>query len=218
MTKVRNAGLTLIELMIAITISLIVVLLVGILLESGQKSWARAFTYANSETQLEALTTTITFGKIGRQSNRQDYKIYEVLDGPRFFPAAAPANPDEVITGQAVEFHYWDKELEDHPEIMDTSISGTAYALFYLDGNKLKLDIGDCQPGAVDAAGNLIEGANASTITLAENVTALEFSHTVINTEGKGKGCVRMSMTIYDPVEKRSTTVTAATLMRNVWP
>lgn len=214
----NRRGFTLVEITVALAAALIVVLIVGSLLASGQRSWSRAFNYANSKSQLDSLATTITFGTFGRKSNRMDYAIYEISDA-KFVRVLPSADPEEVVSGQAVEFRYWDTELND--DIMDTSITGTAYALFYLDGDKLMLDLGPLPPGAVDAAGNRLEGAYVTTTTLAENISALEFSHTTRNLAGDGKGCVRMRFTIDDPADNpRSprTTVTAATLMRNTWP
>ena len=214
--RATRHGFTLIELVVATSAAMIVVLIVGSLLVSGQRSWARAFNYANSMPQLDALVTTITFGTYGRKSNKMDYTLYEIIGG-RFQRVPPPAkNPEEVVTGQAVEFHYWDTEL--NGAIMNTSITGTAYALFYLDDDKLKLDLGPYPPGGVDAVGNRLSAAYVTTVTLAENVTALEFSHTTRNLSGDGKGCVRMSLTVADPNDNSQTTVTAATLMRNVWP
>jgi hypothetical protein len=211
-----QGGFTLVELVIAVTASLVILLISGVLLESGQKSWARAFRYANSETQIKALTTTITFGQIGRKSNKLDYKLYNV-NGSQFISVAPPAEPDQVIEGKAVEFHYWaDEEL--NSDIMNTSITGDTYALFYLDDNKLMLNTGPYPPGGVDAAGNLSSDPEVSTITVAENVVSLKFSHSALNLDGKGKGCIRLEMTLRDPEDNSLTTVTAATLMRNVWP
>jgi hypothetical protein len=212
--KVRS-GMTLIEIVVAISASLVVVLTLGTLLESGQRSWARAFRYVNSKPHLDALGTTIAFGTYGRRSNRVDYNLYK-MSGDRFVNVDLPGGPEEVVKGQAVEFHYWDTELD--ADLMDVSVTGTAYALFYLEDKKLMLDTGPYPPGGVDALGNRITGYSVTTVTLAENVTALEFSHTTRSINGAGKGCVRMSVTIYDPVERTNTTVTAATLMRNVWP
>ncbi|MFH1370785.1 MAG: prepilin-type N-terminal cleavage/methylation domain-containing protein [Planctomycetota bacterium] len=214
----NRRGFTIIELLVAMAASIIVILIVGSLIVSGHRSWTRAFKYANSKSQLDSLAATITFGTFGRKSNRMDYALYEISGGnfERLLPAT---DPEEVVTGQAVEFRYWDTELNN--DIMNTSITATAYALFYLDGDKLLLDLGPYPPGAVDAAGNKLEGSYVSTITLAENVSTLEFSHTTRNLAGDGKGCVRMSFTLNDPdANPRSpqTTVTAATLMRNTWP
>jgi type II secretory pathway pseudopilin PulG len=213
----RKNGFTLVELVIAVTASLIVLLISGVLLESGQKSWARAFRYANSKTQLDALASTITFGQIGRQSNKLDYKLYDVTDDSQFIDVAMPAIPEQVIKGKAVEFHYWeDDELTS--DILKTSITGNCYAIFYLDDDKLMLNTGPYPPGGVDAGGYLYSDPAVTTITIAENVVSLEFSHTTRSIEGKGKGCIRMELTLRDPEEKSPTTVTAATLMRNVWP
>ena len=207
-------GFTLVEIAVAMSAALIVTLLAGSLIKSGQQSWNRAFNYANSKTQLDALATTITFGSMGRKSNRVDYTLYSVSSN-KFEPVVPVGNPEQAVTGEAVEFHYWDTELD--TAIMDTSITGTAYALFYLDGNKLMLDFGPYPPGGVDALGNRFSGGSVTTVTLAENVQQLEFSHTTRNLSGKGKGCVRMNMILMDPSDKTPTTVTAATLMRNDW-
>lgn len=215
-TRYHRKGFTLIELVIAVTASMIIILICGVLLESGQKSWAKAFNFANSKSQLDALTTTITFGQLGRQSNKLDYKLYNVTGGLRFTSVALPTSPQEVIKGNAVEFHYWNTELKS--EFLDTSITGNSYALFYLDGDKLMLQLGPYPPGGVDAAGNLLSGPGVTSGTVAENVVSLDFSHTTLDLQGKGRGCVRMEITLRDPQDKSLTTVTAATLMRNVWP
>ena len=209
-------GFTLIELVIAVAASLIILLISGVLLESGQKSWARAFNYANSKTQLDAMTATITFGQMGRQSNKLDYKFYNVTDS-QFISVAPPTEPEQVVEGEAVEFHYWDNE-ELSRDIMDTSITGNTYALFYLEDDKLMLNTGPYPPGGVDAAGYLFSGPEGTSSAIAKNVVSLKFSHTALNLDGKGRGCVRLEMTLRDPENHSLTTVTAATLMRNVWP
>ena len=215
-SRVTRHGFTLIELIIAMAASTIVLLISGVLLESGQKSWARAFSYANSEIQIQALTTTITFGQIGRQSNKLDYRLYN-LSGSRFVSVAIPDGPGDVIEGEAVEFRYWtDEEL--NSDIMDTSITGNTYALFYLEDDKLMLNTGPYPPGGVDAAGYLFSGPEGTSSAIAKNVVSLKFSHTALNLDGKGRGCVRLEMTLRDPENHSLTTVTAATLMRNVWP
>jgi hypothetical protein len=213
-SKSKNTnGFTLIELVIAMSAALIVVLVVGTLLVSGQRSWTHAYNYSNAKPQLGALGSTITFGSFGRKSNKMDYKVYKIV-GNKFVQAVPVANPVEVVTGEAVEFHYWNRDLE--AGFMKTSVTGNAYALFYLDGDKLMLDTGQYPPGGIDAAGHRIDGEN--TVTIAENVTNLEFSHTTRNIEGDGKGCVRMNMTLEGTDGNTPTTVAAATLMRNTWP
>jgi len=214
--KLKNPrGLTLIELLVAISAALIVVMVVGTLLVSGQRSWAQAFNFAYAKPQIDALTSTISFGTYGRKSNRMDYKIYKIVDN-KFTQVVPTKDPEEVVSGEAVEFHYWNKDLS--ADYMKTSITGTSYALFYLDGDKLMLDTGPYPPGAIDFVGHRIVGDDVSTITLAENVVNLQFSHTTRDMAGDGKGCVRMNMTIGADNGDTPTTVTAATLMRNTWP
>jgi hypothetical protein len=208
-------GFTLIELVVAASAGLIVVLVVGTLLVSGQRSWAHAYNYTNAKPQLGALGSTITFGTFGRKSNKMDYKVYKEV-GDKFVQAVPVANPEEVVTGEAVEFHYWDDDLK--AAFMKTNVKGNMYALFYLDEDKLMLDTGPYPPGGVDAAGHRIEGDNVETVTIVENVTELEFSHTTRNMAGDGKGCVRMNMILGGADGNMPTTVTAATLMRNTWP
>jgi type II secretory pathway pseudopilin PulG len=210
-----RAGFTLIELIVACTAALMIALLAGFLLKSGHQSWARAFNFANSKTQLDALSTSITFGSLGRKANKMDYTLYNISSG-KFFPLPNPVDPEQVVTGQAVEFHYWDKDLD--ASLMDPAVTGTAYALFYLEGDKLMLDLGPYPPGAVDATGYRLSGSYVTTLTLAENVADLEFNHTTRSITGEGKGCVRLNLTIRDPNEETPVTVTAATLLRNTWP
>lgn len=214
----KRRGFTLIELLMAMAASTVVILIVGSLLVSGHRSWTSAFKYANSKSQLDSMAATVTFGAYGRKSNRMDYTLYRI-SGTNFERVVPSSDPEEVVTGQAVEFHYWDTDLDS--SIMNTSVTGTAYALFYYEDNKLMLDLGPYPPGAVDAAGNKLGGSYVSTTTLAENVSACEFSHTTRNLAGDGKGCVRLTFTIDDPESgphSPQTTVTAATLMRNTWP
>jgi hypothetical protein len=216
MTNSKRAnGFTLIELVVAASAGLIVVLVVGTLLVSGQRSWAHAYNYTNAKPQLGALGSTITFGTFGRKSNKMDYKVYKEFGG-KLVQAVPEHDPEEVVTGEAVEFHYWDDDLK--AAFMKTNIKGNMYALFYLDGDKLMLDTGPYPPGGVDAAGHRIEGDNVETVTIVENVTELEFSHTTRNMAGDGKGCVRMNMILGGADGNTPTTVTAATLMRNTWP
>ena len=63
-------GFTIIELVVAMSAALIVVLVVGILLVSGQRSWARAFSYAYAKPQLDAIVSTISFGSLWQKSQQ----------------------------------------------------------------------------------------------------------------------------------------------------
>ena len=109
-------------------------------------------------------------------------------------------------------------ELEDI-DYLDRSNTGTAYALFYLDGDQLRVDYGPYPPGAVQAGGGT---RNMPLVThiLAENVStnpdAGAFSHTTLN--GVGMGSVRINITLTDPTDNESIKVMTTTFMRNIWP
>ena len=216
--KKFSAGLTLVELIIAVVASIIVLFSVGILLVSGHRGWNYAFNYANGPIQVNAMETMITFGSMGRRSNKSDYKLYQ-LSGDAYIPAVPTGpDPEEVVFGDAVEFRYWDADLNDG--FMDTDITGNTYMLFYVEEGKLMVDRGRYNPpddpGGVDSSGNKLDGL--STRVLAENVEFAEFSHTTENFAGDGKGCVRLNLRLYDEEEDQGITVKTATLLRNVWP
>jgi hypothetical protein len=203
--------------MVAITAASIVMMTAALLVNSGYRGWNQIYNNANCESRLGALDTMIALGAIGRKSNKVDYRLYEVT-GNTFTraPADGAALPDEIITGQAVEFRYWDTEL--YAGLMNPDVNATAYALFYLDNdNKLNVDYGPYPPGGV-AGGGRITSDNVTTVTLAKNVASVEFSHTAKNIAGDGKGCVRMKLVINDPEGGSTKTALAATLMRNTWP
>jgi prepilin-type N-terminal cleavage/methylation domain-containing protein len=208
-------GLTLIELMAAIGVSSIVMLAGALLIFSGYKGWAQTYNNANCESRLGVMETMIVFGAIGRKSNKIDYRIYEVT-GNTFERVLPLADPEEILTGQAVEFRYWDTEL--NSTLMDPATTATVSALFYLDGGQLKVDYSPCPPGAINALGHRITGDYTTTTTLAENVVSVEFSHTAKNMAGDGKGCIRMKLIIIDSTDGIPKTTIAATLMRNTWP
>jgi hypothetical protein len=212
-----RSGLTLVELVMAAMISTIIILITGIVLVAGQRNWNDTFNEANSGIRVDAVDTMITFGIVGRQSNKSDYRIYKEAGGA-FIRAVPPASqPVSVVTGEAVEFRYWDTEL--NASFIDNAKTATAYALFYLEGDTLKVDRGPYPPGGVNA--NTLTrngGLGVSTTILARNVVDVNFSHTTKNVAGDGDGCVKMDLTLRDPIKKDVLTVKTATLMRNVWP
>jgi prepilin-type N-terminal cleavage/methylation domain-containing protein len=216
-------GFTLMELVIAMLISPMLALVVGILLVSGNRAWLRSFNSAHKEIKQDAQVVTITFESMARKTNRLDYTIYNVF-GNVFTPAVPKtSNPQEVVSGNAVEFRYWDVALDktDSFNVMDVTKTATAYALFYLDGNQLKVDYGPYPPGAVPAGGGARNTSGVTTKVLADNAstgsnTASAFSHTTLN--GVGTGCVRISIILTDPVDNESVKVMTAGLVRSMWP
>jgi len=221
----KRNGFTVIELMVAIALGCIVMLPVAMLIQSGYKSWNQTYATANCNSQLDSIATTTSFGTIGRKSNKNDYYVYQVASSTFTAPPVNPLDPDEILTGQAVEFRYWSTDLT-AAMLTPTSVAD-CYALFYLDngqpGNiQLKLDLGTSTGGptggAINAAGHRVTGTGVNTTTLANHVTSVTFSHTTKDLAGDGNGCVRMNLTINDPADNKSKTVIAATYIRNVWP
>ncbi len=225
--KKFRAGITLVELVIAVVAGLIVILTAGLLLASGYRGWKKAYDYAYGDVQVNALETMVAFGKTGRMSNKSDYVMYKVTGSTFTGPVLpAPSNPEEVVFGDAVEFRYWDTDLSllsesQQKDIMKTDVTGTAYALFYVEGGVLKVDRGPYDP-CNGKPGGVTSGKRttppASTQILAKNVQFVRFSHTTKDAKGDGQGCVRMELKLYDSSKDQAITVETATLMRNVWP
>ncbi|MBE3145113.1 MAG: hypothetical protein IMZ61_14520, partial [Planctomycetes bacterium] len=173
---------------------------------------------ANCDSQLDSIATTTSFGSIGRKSNKNDYYVYSVSGTTFTRVVTHVSDPEENLTGQAVEFRYWGSDLVD--AMLTPTSFANKYALFYLEDDQLKLDLGTSTGGptggAINPAGR--RRASGSTVTLANHVASVAFSHTTRDLAGDGKGCVRMNLTINDPNDKGPKTVIAATYIRNVWP
>ena len=217
------SGVTLMELVISMAIAIIVVLAAGLLLVSGNRSWINTYNSAHEQIKIDAQTVMLTFGSVGRKANRTNYTIYN-KSGESFYPALPQtSNPEEVIFGDAVEFRYWDVELDtdDSHGLLDATKTATAYALFYIDDNQLKVDYGPYPPGAVPSGGGSRNTSNITTTVLAVNATTNPntggaFSHTAIN--GVGRGCVRIEITLTDPDDQDTINVITSVMMRNIWP
>ena len=214
-------GFTLVEMVVAIIINMIVIAGVGILLIGGNRSWQKCYNTANHQIKQDALATTLEFTNVGRKSNRLSYTIYE-KEGNRYFPAVPQTrNPEEIVSGDAVEFRYWSSGLdsEDSESLMDTTKIATAYAFFYVEDEKLKVDYGPYPTGAV--SNGLKNNTNITTNILADNVWITDtdegiFSHTMIN--GIGQGSVRINLTLKDTEDGESVQIMTATYLRNIWP
>ena len=218
-----RCGFTLIEIVITSVISVIIILSAGVLLVGGNRAWQRTYNSANKKIKLDADAITIAFGSMGRRANRLNYFIYKV-NGGVFTPALPQTANEEVVSGNAVEFRYWDVELDktDSHDLMDVAKMATAYALFYLDGKKMKVDYGPYPPGAVPAGGGGRNTAGVRTIVLAENVSAdpnsdaSPFSHTTVSKVGQGS--VRINCLLTDPEDGEVINVKTSTFLRNIWP
>ncbi len=218
----RSRGLTLVELVISSAVTLVLVFAIGILIDGGNRAWLRTYDTVHSQENEDAVAVMTAFGSIGRRSNRTNYVLYQ-SDGGLFTPVAPdPARNEQVLSGNAVEFRYWDVPLNpsDTHGIMDSEITATAYALFYLDAGQLKVDYGPYPPGAVPSGGGRRNTSGVTTQVLADNISPCAdigpFSHTV--SSGTGQGCVRLKLVLTDPDSGEKTTVMSAALMRNIWP
>ncbi|MBN1391925.1 MAG: hypothetical protein JW947_03880 [Sedimentisphaerales bacterium] len=216
-----EAGLTMVELLVTMIIGLILISTVGTLLICGNRMWLHSYNSAHKQIRQDAYIITTMFSSVGRKSNRLAYKIYNV-NGGIFTPAVAvTANPSEVVSGDAVELRYWDVEFdaEDSHNLLDFGNTGTAYALFYLDGSQLKVDFGSYPPGGVLAGGSKNTAVTTTSI-LANNVSTDPnigaFSHTTLN--GIGQGSVRINIVLTDPDDNEELHVTTAAFLRNMWP
>jgi hypothetical protein len=216
-----NYGVVLTELIIAMAINTMIIIAVGLVLVSGNKAWQRAYETAHSKVKQDAEAITVAFGNTGRKSNRLSYVIYDV-DGSSFTPAEPTTTDLETVSGNAVEFRYWDVELDetDSEGLIDIAKIATAYALFYLDDDQLKVDHGSYPPGGVPEGGGNRNTSDVVTRVLADNVSVDPnigaFSHTTLG--GMGQGAVRINAILTDPESGESIRVMTSTLMRNIWP
>jgi prepilin-type N-terminal cleavage/methylation domain-containing protein len=220
--KKFRSGVTLMELSMSMLIASILMLIVGFLIVSSARGWQQNYNLAHKPIQEQATAVTLTFSTIGRMSNKADYVIYNTT-GSNFIPAVSTTPGQEtIVSGNAVEFRYWDVRLDttDSQNLMDVSKTATAYALFYLQSGKLKVDYGPYPPGGVPTGGGNRNTANIRTITLAENASAGPgcgaFSHTMIS--GAGKGSVRINIVLTDPNDNKQIRISNSVLLRNKWP
>jgi hypothetical protein len=199
--------MSLVELTMAAAISVIPIYAVWILLVGGQRGWDKTFYLANRQIKADAEAAAVVFGAVGRKSDRCNCVI--LTSGAGSTAVIAQAAGDGVARGEAVEFRYFDEKNRGRSQRSTPNLEGpTEYARFYLDKNDstLKVDYGPYSSGTT---GRKV----TSTAVLARNVTRIQFSQQTVNSVGQN--CVRMSLTVTDPVDGKGLTVRAATLMRN---
>lgn len=216
----RRHGLTLIELLIAMAVSSVLAIAVGALLVGGQRSWQQTYDQANNKVKQDAQAVMITFGSMGRKSNRLNYKLYKQVAGSYIPSTPQSSSSTEVVYGDAVEFRYWSQSSLSS-SLLSIANTGTDYAFFYVDAdNKLKVDYGPVPPGAILGGSGTKNVAGVTTTVLADNVVPDPngaFNHTTIS--GIGRGSVRINITLQDEDDPNDTVkVMTATLMRNIWP
>ncbi len=221
--KKFRAGVTLIELCTSMLVASILMLVVGVLIVGSAKGWQQNYDISHKKINEQATAVTLAFANIGRRSNFNNYEVYVNTTGSTFVPAISSTPAEEtVVSGDAVEFRYWDVELDlgDSHELMDFSKTATVYALFYLQNGKIKVDYGPYPPGGIPAGGGTRNTTDIKTVTLAENAAAGPgcgaFSHTKLS--GAGKGCVRINIILTDPTDGEQVRISNSVLLRNKWP
>ncbi len=215
------SGFSLIELLVAIAIVAIPLAAVAVLLTGSSRSWQRMYNDTHSQIRQDSLAVMMSIQKSGRQANLTNYSIYTIKNG-RYSTATAPSGKT-IASGQAVEFRFWQEIFDpDSPasDIFESDNTGTHYALYYLDGSTLKLDIGRVVNGVGGVVNNSRQTANIqSTLVLTKLVDTTAnndlFSHTLSG--GQGNGCVNTRITLTDN-KKNSIEILFGTLLRSAWP
>jgi hypothetical protein len=222
MSRSKPRGIVMTELVVSSAMAVILIAAAAVLLDGSNRTWLQTYESVHGHTNQDGHVIVSAFGSIGRRSNRASYSLYRISQG--VFTPAVPdqAHPDSVVSGDAVEFRYWDVPLDasDSHGLMDAAKPATAYALFYLDGHQLKVDYGPYPPGAVPSGGGARNTAGVTTMVLADNVSAdslcAPFSHNTV--AAKGQGSVRLDVILTNPQTGGTTKVVTAALMRNIWP
>jgi prepilin-type N-terminal cleavage/methylation domain-containing protein len=217
----RPAGFTLIEMLMAIVIVAIPTLAIGTLLVGASRGWQKIYADTNSEIRQDAMVLMTSLQTFGRQANITNYEVYKAQNGA--FVAASPASGESVAAGQAVEFRYWGEHFnpaDPGNDMLGFGNTGTHYALYYLDGENLKVDFGV----VVNDVGAIQNGSRqtaniTTTQILAHHVniskTPSPFSHTL--DDGEGSGCINTNLTLTD-TEGVSIDMIFATMLRSAWP
>ncbi len=215
--KTRQKALTLTELVVGMALTTIVILTVSMLVAGGHKAWNRSFDNTHKEIRIDAERIMLSFGATVRKCNRLDYTLYTGTPSS-FSPVSQTLSGENIYYGDAVEFHFWDVDLSF--DLLDVAMTGTAYALFYIDGDQLKLDVGPYPPGGIPYGGGARNTSDVTTRVIASNVTVQDgqkaFSHTAQG--ATGLGCVRLHVNLTDPEDGETIRVMTSSMMRNIWP
>jgi len=216
-----RSGFSLIELLIAIAIIAIPLAAVTALLAGTSRSWQRLYNDTHSQIRQDSLALMTSIQKFGRQSNLTNYTIYTIKNNT--FTPATPPSGQSIASGQAVEFRFWQDQFD--PEkpaenIFEDDNTGTHYALYYLDGSDLKLDIGRVvnNVGAVaNKTRQTVNILNSQVLTQQVDTAANSklFSH--VMSGGQGSGCVNTRI-ILTAENKESIEILFGTLLRSAWP
>ena len=140
-------GLSLMELMVTIAISIIPTSLIGVLLISGQYSWDKTYAQTNKQIEIEGQLAASIFGRVGRKAARNNCSFTSIIED----------GSSDITRAKEVTFQYWCTG-----EVTNTLVAETAR--FYFSNNQLKVAY---QRG---------KDSNPNTVVLANNVRQVEFS------------------------------------------
>jgi prepilin-type N-terminal cleavage/methylation domain-containing protein len=219
--RIHTKAFSLIELLVAIAIVAIPIAAVGILLSGASRGWERIYEDTNSPIRQDAMAVMASLQNFGRQANVINYQVYEIEND--VYTVAVPPNGQTAAIGQAVEFFYWEDKFDPATatnDSLDTDDTGTHYALYYLDGDELKVDFGTVADGVGGVkSGSRVDDHIISTQTLAHDVDLAEttrlFSHSVA--AGQGNGCINTELTLTND-EHVTIEIIFATMLRSAWP
>jgi len=191
-------GVTLIELVMAGAIMMVPISAILVLLIGGQRYWLESYNLSNRQIEIDGHAAAAIFDRIGKKSDYNDCEISRIIKSKQ-----------EMVSGEMVEFRYWGNRRVRFGSGRGQSNKGfgakaTEYARFYLDrqDDKLMVDYGSYP-----------YGGSSWSVSIADNVTDVEFSRSRFNKIGHGS--VRMKLTLTDPDDGKMITIMAATLMRN---
>ena len=217
----RRQGFTLIEVVVATLIAAIPLTAISVLLFGASRSWQRIYDDSRSQARLDGYAMMMSFQRFGRQANLSNYKVYRI--SANSFTEALPLSGEDSAVGQAVEFKYWQDTFDPASadlETIEVYNTGTHYALYYLDGKKLKVDFGRVVNGSGGIKNNSRQTANLiETQIISENVDTSKniniFNHTMLG--GQGSGWVNTGLSLTDE-QGMSVEVRFSTLIRSAWP
>jgi len=220
-TSRLSGAFTLLEVVVTLAILIIPILAVTILAAGGSRSVRQTYNSIHKPIRQDALAAMTAFSTIGRKSNRSNYAVYKIING--VYTVAQPPINQEIASGSAVEFRYWENAFDPaaaNADVLEVTNTGTHYALFYLEGRRLKVDYGTVVNGVGGISGGTRRTSSLlRTVTLSEFVDVSKgteiFSHNVVG--GVGMGSVRMNLTLTDS-EGESVEVKTSVLLRMNWP
>jgi prepilin-type N-terminal cleavage/methylation domain-containing protein len=138
LSKIKHKkGFTLVELMVSISISLIVVLGIGVMMIDTHRGWRLMYNRVHGDVPADVQAAMAAFDSIVRKSSASKGNI--------------------GTASSSATLYYYQNSSDYSVEEPD------AYAKFYFDGTKLKVDY-----GLIDSSGNLLSADN--TAVLARNV------------------------------------------------